>query len=63
MSTLQTNGTRESAVASTTQSEVVLDHVRAALRGLQFGAVTIVVQNGRVVQIERHEKTRLIHTN
>jgi hypothetical protein len=38
----------------------VFEHIRGALRGLQFGAITIVVQNGRVVQIERHEKIRLM---
>ena len=34
--------------------------LRQALEELDFGTVTIVVQNGRVVQIERHEKLRLI---
>jgi phenylacetate-coenzyme A ligase PaaK-like adenylate-forming protein len=63
MSSFPTNGSKEPTVASATQDDVVLEHIRAALRGLQFGAVTIVVQNGRIVQIERHEKTRLIHTH
>ena len=30
-----------------------------ALRGLRFGAVEIVVHDGRIVQIERKEKLRL----
>ncbi len=38
----------------------VFSYVRQALAELQFGTVTIVVQNGRVVQIERHEKHRMI---
>ena len=33
--------------------------IRDALRGLKFGAVTIVVQDGVVVQIDRTEKRRL----
>ena len=40
--------------------EKVFLFVRTALADLQFGTVTIVVQNGRVVQIERHEKLRMI---
>ncbi len=36
-----------------------LGRIEAALRGLQFGTVTAVVQNGVVVQVERTEKVRL----
>ena len=34
--------------------------IRDALRGLQFGSVTAVVQDGVVVQVERTEKKRLV---
>jgi hypothetical protein len=40
--------------------EKVFSFVWQALADLQFGTVTIVVQDGRVVQIERHEKLRMI---
>jgi hypothetical protein len=33
--------------------------IEAAVRGLRFGTVVIVVQDGRVVQIEKTEKLRL----
>ena len=33
--------------------------VLAALRGLRFGSVEILVHDGRIVQIERREKVRL----
>jgi hypothetical protein len=39
--------------------DTAIEHIRAALRGLQFGMVTIIVQDGVVIQIERTEKTRL----
>lgn len=39
----------------------VLDKVSAALAGLQFGEVRLVVHEGAVVQVERTEKVR-IHT-
>ena len=39
--------------------EVVLERVRDALRGLAFGTITVTVQDGVVVQIDRTEKIRL----
>jgi hypothetical protein len=36
-----------------------LRHVEEALRGLQFGTVTLTVQDGVVVQVERTERRRL----
>jgi len=34
-------------------------HIREALRGVQFGTITLVVQDGRVIQVDRTEKRRL----
>jgi hypothetical protein len=36
-----------------------LARISAALRGLRYGTVTAVVQDGVVVQVERTEKIRL----
>ena len=36
-----------------------LEHIRLALRGLRYGEVTVVVQDGVVVQVERLERKRL----
>ncbi len=36
-----------------------LRRIESALRGLEFGTVTAVVQNGVIVQVERTEKVRL----
>jgi len=36
-----------------------LERIRTALRGLRYGTVTAVVQDGIVVQVERTEKIRL----
>jgi hypothetical protein len=36
-----------------------LEHIRDALRGLRFGLVSIIVQDGVVIQIERTERKRL----
>ncbi len=44
-------------------SESSTDHefqpIRDALRGLRFGTVHIIIQDGLVVQIDRTEKRRL----
>jgi hypothetical protein len=37
---------------------VALRYVEEALRGLQYGALTIIVQDGVVVQVERTERHR-----
>ena len=36
-----------------------LSKVRDALNGLRYGEVTVVVQDGVVVQVERTEKVRI----
>jgi hypothetical protein len=36
-----------------------LARISAALRGLRYGTVTAVVQDGVIVQVERTEKIRL----
>lgn len=36
-----------------------LQQIREALRGLRYGSVTVVVQDGVVIQIDRTEKRRL----
>jgi hypothetical protein len=35
-----------------------LQLIREALRGLRYGSVNVVVQDGLVIQIDRTEKTR-----
>ena len=36
-----------------------LDRIQSALRGLRYGTVTAVVQDGIVVQVDRTEKIRI----
>ena len=49
----------ERADVSKRSSELDLEQVRSAVRGIQFGEVRVIIQNGLVVQIERLEKQRL----
>jgi len=44
---------------STTDADAALLRIGDALRGLRYGSVLAIVQDGVVVQIERTEKTRL----
>jgi hypothetical protein len=39
--------------------EQELQQIRESLRGLRFGVVNIVVQDGVIVQIDRTEKRRI----
>jgi hypothetical protein len=41
------------------RTALALDKVRDALAELRFGTVTVVVQDGVVVQVERTDKVRL----
>jgi hypothetical protein len=38
-----------------------LTQIRDSLRGLRFGSVNIIVQDGVIIQIDRTEKRRLHH--
>lgn len=39
--------------------EHVFSYLNQLLSGLKFGSITIVVQDGKVIQIEKNEKVRL----
>jgi hypothetical protein len=43
-------------------NHTALRYVEDALRGLQYGAVTIIVQDGVIVQVERTERRRFRQT-
>jgi hypothetical protein len=54
-----TESTRGDDAAASDRMRDALDRINAALRGLRYGTVTAVVQDGVVVQVERTEKFRL----
>ncbi|WP_425484647.1 YezD family protein [Kroppenstedtia pulmonis] len=39
--------------------EEITDRIREMLSTMQFGSITLVVQNGKVIQLEKNEKLRL----
>jgi hypothetical protein len=45
--------------AQAARQDGALGRIESALKGLEFGTVTAVVQNGVIVQVERTEKVRL----
>lgn len=55
MAATDTNGNGGDGKAA----ENPLEHIAAALKGLRFGQVTVTVQDGVVVQIDRTERRRL----
>ncbi len=50
---------RESAPERDEAAEETLAQIRESLRGLKFGSVNIIVQDGVIIQIDRTEKRRL----
>ena len=50
---------RDDGKTALEQPRDALARIDAALRGLRYGTVTAVVQDGVVVQVERTEKFRL----
>jgi hypothetical protein len=38
--------------------QALLLELRQALRSIRYGAIQLVIHDGRVVQLERHEKVR-----
>lgn len=36
-----------------------LEKIKEFIEEIRFGSVTVIVQDGKVVQIEKHEKVRL----
>ena len=47
------------AAAPLDRTRDALDRIQTALRGLRYGTVTAVVQDGVVVQVDRTEKFRI----
>jgi len=41
------------------QSQDITQHIASILQGIRFGSIEIVVHDGRIVQIDKHEKFRL----
>jgi hypothetical protein len=50
----------EGRPAAETRIQAALEHIQTALQGLKYGQVTITVQDGVVVLVERTEKKRTV---
>ena len=44
---------------TTTGAAIDLEPIRTAIKGIRFGEVRIVIQDGVVIQIDRMEKQRI----
>lgn len=47
------------AMEQNATTDDALNQIRDSLRGLRFGSINIIVQDGVVIQIDRTEKRRL----
>ena len=55
----ETSSTEAPARAGDAESATPIQAIVDALRGLRFGSVTVIVQDGVIVQVERLEKKRI----
>jgi hypothetical protein len=55
----QLEGKGPAAAAARSDRAETLARIEAALKGLRFGTVTLVVHEGEVVVVERTEKVRI----
>jgi hypothetical protein len=53
----------ESSSPAPDRRDQELLHVRDALRGLRYGSITVIVQDGVIVQIDRTDKRRYRRAN
>lgn len=58
-STTTVSTAREAVATPASPTTRELERITHALRGLRFGSVHVVVQDGAIVQIERTEKFRM----
>lgn len=49
----------EADLSKAEPSHVIAEHIVSLLRSIRFGSLEIVVHDGRVVQIDKHEKFRM----
>lgn len=52
-------GKAEIAIITEQWGQEIEKRIRTALREIRFGAVSLVIQDGRVIQIDKSEKIRL----
>ena len=45
------------------KERMALDEIRKALRGLRHGSLTILVQDGIVIQVDRTSKSRIDYSS
>ena len=41
------------------QGQELAQHIASMLQGIRFGSIEIVIHDGRIVQIDKHEKFRV----
>ena len=49
----------DSVFSKGTQGPEIAEHIASILQGIRFGSIEIVIHDGRIVQIDKHEKFRV----
>lgn len=53
------NNNFDADISNSEQSQSLAQHIMAILQGIRFSSIEIVVHDGRIVQIDKHEKFRV----
>lgn len=53
----------EEVLSNLTKNKDIADHIVKILQGIRFGSIEIVVHDGCIVQIDKHEKFRIKSTS
>lgn len=56
---LRKEGDDSIVMEDTKVTEKDLEKIKEFLEQIRFGSVTVIVQDGKIVQIEKHEKVRV----
>ncbi|MFS0669088.1 YezD family protein [Peribacillus frigoritolerans] len=41
------------------QLEEIFEHLQEMLNSMKYGSITLIVQDGKIIQMERNEKLRI----
>jgi hypothetical protein len=52
--------TRQQSEAKPSTPEVPFERIESAIKSIRYGVVQLIIQDGRVIQIDKTEKIRLV---
>ena len=50
---------REDSMVKEQELEVIIQNIKKMLCSMKYGSITLIVQDGKVIQLEKNEKVRI----